>query len=61
MIFLQFRKEKQKGKQKMKKLIIKSMAVASIALIAGCGQVDSGEVGFFTEWTVRTAKLRTPK
>jgi regulator of protease activity HflC (stomatin/prohibitin superfamily) len=35
----------------MKKLIIKNIIIASgIAMITGCGQVDSGEVGFFTEW-----------
>ena len=34
----------------MKKLMIKLTAVASLAVLAGCGQVDSGEAGFFTRW-----------
>jgi regulator of protease activity HflC (stomatin/prohibitin superfamily) len=35
----------------MKKLIIKQLfAVSLCALIAGCGQVDTGEAGFFTRW-----------
>lgn len=34
----------------MRKLMVKIMAAVSVAFIAGCGQVDSGEVGFFTEW-----------
>lgn len=35
----------------MKKLIVKSIVCSAIgAIVAGCGQVDSGEAGFFTEW-----------
>lgn len=34
----------------MKKLMIKFAAVALGAAIAGCGQIDSGEAGFYTEW-----------
>ena len=33
----------------MKKLFA-IVACASVALITGCGQVDTGEVGFFTRW-----------
>lgn len=35
----------------MKKLNIKNIVITSaIALVAGCGQIESGEAGFFTEW-----------
>ena len=34
----------------MKKLIIRGIAVIGLAALAGCGQVESGEAGFFTLW-----------
>lgn len=34
----------------MKKLIIKSLLIGASAVVAGCGQIESGEAGFFTEW-----------
>ena len=34
----------------MKKLIIRCAVVALGATLAGCGQIDSGEAGFYTEW-----------
>jgi regulator of protease activity HflC (stomatin/prohibitin superfamily) len=39
----------------MKKLFA-IVACASVALITGCGQVDTGEVGFFTRWGEITSK-----
>ena len=34
----------------MKKMIMKVVPAIAILAVAGCGQVDSGEVGFFTRW-----------
>ena len=34
----------------MKKLMIKFATVALGATLAGCGQIDSGEAGFYTKW-----------
>lgn len=34
----------------MKKLIMKIAAASAFVAVAGCGQVDSGEAGFFTRW-----------
>ena len=42
----------------MKKLIIKSLLVGAAAVVAGCGQIESGEAGFYTEWGEVTS--RTP-
>lgn len=39
----------------MKKLFA-IVACASVVLITGCGQVDSGEAGFFTRWGEVTSK-----
>lgn len=41
----------------MKKLIIKSIVCTALgAIAAGCGQVNSGEAGFFTEWGEVTSR-----
>jgi regulator of protease activity HflC (stomatin/prohibitin superfamily) len=40
----------------MKKLFAIAATCASIALISGCGQVDTGEAGFFTRWGEITSK-----
>lgn len=34
----------------MNKLILKGCAVGTVIAVAGCGQIESGEAGFFTEW-----------
>lgn len=34
----------------MKKLFVKCLGIVSTVIIAGCGQIDSGEAGFFTDW-----------
>ena len=34
----------------MRNLIIRGIAVIGLAALAGCGQVESGEAGFFTQW-----------
>lgn len=34
----------------MKKLIMKAIPMFALLTVAGCGQVDSGEAGFFTRW-----------
>ena len=31
-------------------------ATLILALVAGCGQIDTGEVGFFTRWGEITSK-----
>ena len=40
----------------MKNRISSITAIALCGLIAGCGQVDTGEVGFFTRWGEITSK-----
>ena len=40
----------------MKKLFSVMAMCAAVALISGCGQVDTGEVGFFTRWGEITSK-----
>lgn len=40
----------------MKSTLLKFVAVPLLAFIAGCGQVDSGEAGFFTRWGEVTSK-----
>lgn len=40
----------------MKSTLSKFVAVSLLAFIAGCGQVDSGEAGFFTRWGEVTSK-----
>ena len=34
----------------MQKLIIRGIALVGLAALVGCGQVESGEAGFFTQW-----------
>ena len=34
----------------MKKLCMRILGAVALAAVAGCGQVESGEAGFFTEW-----------
>lgn len=38
------------------KTVMKIVAAASMAIVAGCGQVDTGEAGFFTRWGEVTSK-----
>lgn len=40
----------------MKTAIKMAMAAGACALAAGCGQIDSGEAGFFTEWGEVTSR-----
>lgn len=40
----------------MKKLFAIAIMCASAALISGCGQVDTGEAGFFTRWGEITSR-----
>lgn len=38
------------------KTVMRTIAAASMAIVAGCGQVDTGEAGFFTRWGEVTSK-----
>ena len=40
----------------MNKLILKGFAVGTVVAVAGCGQIESGEAGFFTEWGEVTSR-----
>lgn len=40
----------------MRSTLLKFVAVPLLAFISGCGQVDSGEAGFFTRWGEVTSK-----
>ena len=40
----------------MKKLMVKIIPATAILALAGCGQVESGEAGFFTEWGEVTSR-----
>ena len=43
-------KETKMKSKKMKIKLMKFTAASILALLSGCGQVDSGEAGFFTRW-----------